>query len=176
MATAAAAAGGLSHRELQSLDPFDTAGFIALRLTDGTSSPGTSSNRFGETAPFLCVKIPPTRSLLRLVFTLHLLASSFAIIPYYAVTTQSINIDDFGGCLPSDDSSYSSTCSAVRTLEVPSQSQGYGDQNTFPCTLGTNAESGRLSKSADGLLVTFYCFRQYAGITLWDTGNIDPFK
>lgn len=91
-----------------------------------------------------------------------------------AVTTQTITIDDYSGCQPSADTSFSNTCSAVRSIDVPSTATGA--QGYYPCTLGTNAESGRLSKSADGLLVTFYCFRQYAGTTLWDTGNIDPFN
>lgn len=115
----------------QGQDPFDSSGFVALRLANGAAAAGSSTNRF--------------------------------------VTTQVVAIDDFGGCLPSPDSSYSATCSAMRTLAAPSD-------GSFPCTLPTNAEVGRLSSSADGQLVTWYCMRQPAGTTLQDTGNVDPFN
>lgn len=57
----------------------------------------------------------------------------------------------------------------MRTLLTPSD-------GNFPCTLPTNAEVGRLSSSTDGQIVTWYCYRQPAGTTLQDTGNIDPFN
>jgi hypothetical protein len=80
-----------------------------------------------------------------------------------------VYIDDYSGCVPSGDTGFSATCSASRELAVP-------NSGAFPCTLPTNAEVGRLSRSSDGAITTFYCYRQLPGTTMFDTNAVDPFN
>jgi hypothetical protein len=67
-----------------------------------------------------------------------------------------VYIDDYSGCTTSG------PCSPVHTWKVPDT---YANGSN-PCTLTSFQENGRLTRSANGALLTLYCFKNVTGTTL----------
>jgi hypothetical protein len=76
-----------------------------------------------------------------------------------SVTLQSVYIDDYSGCTTAG------PCTPVHSWTLPNKTSS----GVNPCTLTSYQENGRLSRSANGALLTLYCFKNATGTSVGAT-------
>ena len=93
-------------------------------------------------------------------FAMVRLATPGAAYSATSMPLQTAYIDDYSGCTTTG------PCALMHTWAAPST-------GTTACTLPPQIEAGRLSRSSNGALLSFYCVRNATGVTLGATYNSD---